>query len=189
MNKTVQIITPLVILIIVGMTPFKVECQQFIQPLLNDPYVKVLFQVLDTWDAGKLIIEKREVEKDFIDAIKRRNATPISAFEKSEQYIPEVTKRWETLPKTLTREKALTLGARMVLAGPLYDHREEVAMVVREPGQLQVRLRMELFVVLAAGQLEAIRQDLRNIDGTSILRGYSAFWSIPWPFCCWKVRR
>lgn len=187
-KKIIRITVTFVVLLAFGIA-VPTEGQEFIQPVLRDPYVKALFQVLDTWDAGNLVINRVEVEKDFFTALTRRKEKPISAFERSEQYIPEMTKRWKALPEILARQVPLTPGARMVMAGPLYDHREQLASLVREPNQLQVRLRMEFFVVLASGQLEAISQKKKDIDGVSILRGYSSFWSIPWPFCCWGERR
>lgn len=189
MKKTIQISFTFIFFLILCIVPIQAESQQFIQPFLNDPYIKALLKILDNWDNGKLIIKKSKVEKDFMNTLKRRKEKPVSIFEQSEQYIPEMTKRWGNLPETLSRQIPLTTGARMVMAGPLYDHREQVASLVKEPDKLQVRLYMEFFVVLAAGQLEAINQKRKNIDGTSILRGYSAFWSIPWPFCCWGEPR
>lgn len=163
--------------------------QESISSALKNPYVQALFKVLDRWDTKDLIIAKGEVEKDFMAALKRRKEKPIYAFERRKDYISRMTSRWKNLPEKLVPQLRLGVGSRMLMAGAVFDQREELVRVVKKPRELLERLRMEFFLTLGAGQMEAMAQKRKDISVPSILRGYNRFTSLPWPFCCSGMKR
>lgn len=78
-----------------------------------------------------------------------------------------------------------------IMVASFYDRLEAVQKIVGKPEAVEVEksLRLSLYIGLGAGQNEAKRVGAKRIESSAVLRGFSLFFSWPWPFCCLEELR
>jgi hypothetical protein len=163
--------------------------QEDLERIFENPYVEQTNTLLDAWDAGELVLRKSDVEEEFSSAIKGRSEKPVYPFEENEGYVEEMRTRFERLPDVVEPQLPLSLGARAIMLGTMYDRREQVEDYIGDPDAMPELLKMPLFIVFGVGQHEAKEANLENTDSRAILAAYDDFWSVPWPLCCWREYR
>jgi hypothetical protein len=173
--------------ILVGLSP--AWAQENFEEVFKNPYVVALQDIMNTWDDGELIIEKDEVADDFFSAVQRRSDDPVYDFEADTNYIDVMQERWETLPESLAPELSFSSGARLVMIGSVFDRHAEISEEVEDPTEFLEHFKMAIYTVFSASQLEAKDAEIGAIDARSVLYAYDAFWSRPWPICCWRSAR
>ena len=98
-------------------------------------------------------------------------------------------RRWSHLPATLKGERPLSTGARLILLGTVYDRNEEIEQILATTADFDTEFEMSIYITLGASQQEALLAGRETIDARSVLAELKDFWSIPYPFCCWRVER
>ncbi len=178
---------PLVFALI--MFPVPATSQDNFDDVFENEYVVQMNSLLDKWNSRDYKLLKSDVEKQFMEAVQIRAAKPIYKFEKRRDYIEIMQKRWSSLPNQLVPKKAVTLGARLVIIGSIYDRRDQLGEILPDAEEFEQEFQMAIYVTLGSSQQEAIKYNRDDIDARSVFSGFWEYWSIPYPICCWRWRR
>ena len=161
----------------------------FAQSVEKDFYVEQMSEIMDQWDANELEFNKDNYGNDFVSALNRRIENPIHAYERATEYRAVMLEKWEALPDRVVPVLPLSSGARLLLGGIIADRTDDIREKIGLQGNMLESFGMSFFIVFGASQMEAQSTNQPRIDTTAIVSGLSEFWSVPFPFCCWRLWR
>ena len=153
----------------------------------EDPYARAILEILDRWNAGDLILDKKNATPDFEARFRRYVEPPPDNRFLVERWLPAqgIAAQWTELPEVLKPELDLTPGAKLLIASTVLDKTKQLQSVAPpNPDDLQKALASSLYVTLGTAQKEAQEQGKTEIDATAVQRGGVRLFSLGWPFCC-----
>jgi hypothetical protein len=155
--------------------------------IAENPYAQAVLQILDRWNSGELVLEKKYAAADFDARFRKYSELGGENRFLIERWLPanEILDQWKELPETLKPELDLSPGAKLMIAATVLDKTEQLKPVAPpEPDALQNALAGSLYITLGTAQKEAQEQGQKEIDATAVQRGGVRLFSLGWPFCC-----
>jgi hypothetical protein len=155
--------------------------------IAENPYARAVLQILDRWNSGELVLDKKVAEADFDARFRKYSELAGENGFVVERWLPVngILEQWKELPETLKPELDLSPGAKLMIAATVLDKAEQLKPVAPpDSDALQNALAGSLYITLGAAQKEAQERGQKDIDATAVQRGGVRLFSLGWPFCC-----